>query len=113
MEYIPSPVGAGGTFPLSLASKGSSGVPKNTARWLLRISKDVFTTMAPKGLSVNADRRLEIVTRIGPDLSTGAVWPTPHQPLNRSVTYAWWAASPNAVPATERCWRSVFSVRRI
>lgn len=101
MEYIPSPV-SDTTTPADLAVTGGSGTPKNTARWRLRIPKNVFVLGAGGGGLPNVDIMFTVTTRIGTDVTTGVLWPTPNQPTNISTTHAWWAASPAAVPLTER-----------
>ena len=45
---------------------------------------------------------LTVVTRIGSDTTTGRMWPTAHEPLNASTTYAWCTSSASDVPLTER-----------
>lgn len=103
-EYVPSPVVAtsGGSpdFPSDLASPGLS--PKNTARWRIRVPKAVFTETFPGGGLADQDQFLTIETSIGTNASSGAAWPTAIEPYNRSITYAWWARTPDAVPLTER-----------
>ena len=104
MEYVPCSTEAGNDFSTTLATDGLN--PKNTARWVISI---------PSSMLGNADRRLQVVTRIGSGsggdfqeddavFSTGVMYPTAsrHEPENVSNTYAWFAASPEAVPVTER-----------
>lgn len=88
LEYIPSPVE---TVGRDLDQDGMR--PKNTARWRIRIPVRALPAQ---------DLQLTIHTRIGTDVTTGRVWPTPNQPLNVSTTYTWWTASASAVPITER-----------
>lgn len=105
MEYIPCPTEVANDFSTNLATHANS-IEKNTARWTLRI---------PVAMLGAADRRLEVVTRIGrgnggnasPDsaaFSTGIMYPPASrvEPENVSHTYAWWASTPEVVPATER-----------
>jgi hypothetical protein len=102
-EYIPCSVESAGDFSVDLASTVDS--PKNTARWRIRIpatildkSKDarrdplVFTRDAP----------LAVTTRIGSDLTSGDLYPTPMKPTNRSQTYVYWTEDVQDVPFTER-----------
>lgn len=99
VEHDPSPITAGGTFAVDLATDSTDPhCQRNTARWRIRIPKRVLQT----GLLPDVDQHLRIVTRIGADATTGRRWPTPHQPANLSETFAWWARSVDAVPATER-----------
>jgi hypothetical protein len=100
LEYVPSPV-VEGDFERDLASP-SSGVPKNTARWRLRIPKAAFAPGFPGGRLDDTDTLVSVATRIGTDLTTGTPWPLPRQPWNLSVTWCWWASKSNAVPFTER-----------
>ena len=104
MEYVPCPTEAAADFSTHLATAGT--IEKNTARWVLTIHKESLG---------GADRRIGVATRIGrgdggdaaPDsaaFATGIMYPplARSQPENVSTTYCWWAASANAVPATER-----------
>lgn len=101
MEYIPSPVAAGGsTFSIDLASTGSG--PKNTARWRLVLPRKVFDSSFGGGFGGNADQVVEVTTRLGSDAGSGVAWPTPYQPHNASTTYAWWTANATSVPEVER-----------
>ncbi|MEZ5963860.1 MAG: type II secretion system protein [Planctomycetota bacterium] len=95
LEYVPTPLGAT-PFARDLAAVGTDA--KNTARWRIRIAKAALGTLVP-----NVDQTLTVTTRIGGDLTTGTAWPIANQPRNASTTYAWWAASPDAVPPLERC----------
>jgi Tfp pilus assembly protein PilV len=104
MEYVPCPTEAANDFSVNLAT--ATAVEKNTARWTLRI---------PAAVLGSADRRVDVVTRIGngaafdsgPDsaaFSTGVMYPpvSRTQPQNVSRTYCWWAATTDVVPFTER-----------
>ena len=104
MDYIPCPTEATNDFTTNLAS--NLVVEKNTARWTIRI---------PATMLGSADRRIEAVTRIGHGnavntgidnaaFATGIMYPPAArtEPENISKTYCWWAASPEAVPFTER-----------
>lgn len=106
MEYIPSPVGTTiGTpaFTPDLTSPGTG--PKNTARWTLRLAPSV---LASNGITGNYT--VAVRTRIGAGYGSGStawqqggtIWPTPIDPDNLSVAYAYWANSREAVPFTER-----------
>ena len=104
LEYIPSPIAfpvpTERDFPIDLASDGLG--PKNTARWRIRIPADVFEAGFDGLGFANTDQLVTIDTRIGTELGTGTMWPTPLQPWNVSTTWAWWARTPDAVPLTER-----------
>ncbi len=100
LEYIPSPVNAGGTFATDLESSGFR--PKNTARWRIRVPRRVFEAGFPGGPWSNTDTVVTVRTRLGTDPASGTVWPIAHEPNNLSVTHAWWARMPQAVPLTER-----------
>lgn len=100
LEYIPSPVVAGGAFTRDLATAGTQ--PKNTARWRIRIPRGVFQSGFPGGQWNDVDTMVTVTTRIGSDVTTGRAWPTPYAPANLSTIYAWWAGSPAVVPVTEQ-----------
>ncbi len=114
LEYIPSPLSATPAFTPDLTSSGNG--PKNTARWVLRIDPAVLTNnsfVRVDGSTYNptGDVAMTVRTRIATDLvasgstawqSSGRAWPTPNDPDNLSVTYAWWADSKEDVPITER-----------
>jgi len=117
MEYIPSPISLDASsvpqFSPDLTSGGTG--PKNTARWRLSIDPAVLSANRfynPDGTTYNpsADVVLAVRTRIASGWSSssmawessGAVWPTPDDPDNLSVTYAYWADSKDDVPITER-----------
>ncbi|MEZ5990023.1 MAG: hypothetical protein R3F30_13020 [Planctomycetota bacterium] len=104
LEYIPCPVEAALDFSNNLSS---TIVNPNTARWRIRIPKEVL------GLSgtdlAMADHQLEVRTRIGDDLTSGRAYPTMNDPANLSTTYAWWVDSLEDVPYTER--RSMSATR--
>jgi len=93
-EYVPTPLGTP-AFGRDLASAGTDA--KNTARWRLRIAKAALGSVLP-----DLDQNLTIKTRIGTDPTTGTAWPIPNQPRNCSTTWAFWAASLQAVPPVER-----------
>ncbi|HEX7151090.1 MAG TPA: prepilin-type N-terminal cleavage/methylation domain-containing protein [Thermoanaerobaculia bacterium] len=104
LEYIPSPVdnvasAPANAFATDLTDAGLG--PKNTARWTITIPAGVLTD--------NATWTFE--TRIGSDLTTGVMVPTPNAPSNLSRTYTWRgsdtyifgdANTPPALPITER-----------
>jgi hypothetical protein len=110
MNYIPCPVENPPSFTTNLAT--SSTLPKNTARWVLRLNPNVFTNgsfVDNDGNSYNPtdDVVLKVRTRIwsGTDpANSGTMWPpaSRNSPDNLSVTYAWWADSKEDVPITER-----------
>lgn len=96
LEHVPAPVT--GDFSRDLATPGLGRVYKNTARWRIRIPKEVFAN----GLLSQTDRVVRVVTRIGSSTNTGVRWPTPIEPLNVSETFTWWTRSRDSVPPTER-----------
>ncbi len=113
MQYVPCPVGAGPSFAPDLTSSGFG--PKNTARWKLRISPNVLTSSSFVDVDDNrydptGDVKLQVRTRIATGWAlgdtdwqnSGQMWPTPDDPDNLSVTYAYWADSLEDVPMTER-----------
>ena len=113
MQYVPCPIGAGPSFAPDLTSSGAG--PKNTARWTLRIAPSVTTDGAFVDTAGNAydppgDVVLQVRTRIATGLEAGStawetsgqMWPTPDDPDNLSVTYAYWTDSREDVPMTER-----------
>lgn len=95
-EYLPSPVRSAVAFEQDLATDGD--VPKNTARWRIRIPRRVFAPGFPGGGWPVADRQVTVRTRLS-DLGTTSAAPAT---TNLSTTWAWWARSPEAVPWTER-----------
>ncbi|MGE3172428.1 MAG: hypothetical protein AB7O97_07350 [Planctomycetota bacterium] len=96
LEYVPSPVD--GAFGRDLATASAGSNPRNTARWRIELPSEVFTG----SLLPDTDQLVRVVTRIGTDYGTGQRWPTAHQPMNASETWAWWSRTPAAVPWTER-----------
>ena len=110
MNYIPCPVEAARNFTTDLYT--SSTLPKNTARWKLRLNPNVFTNGSfvdndGNSYSPTDDVVLQVRTRIwsGADpANSGTMWPPAarNAPDNLSVTYAWWADSTEDVPITER-----------
>lgn len=110
MAYIPCPVEAARTFATDLYT--TSTLPKNTARWKLRIDPAVFTNdsfVDNNGVAYQptSDVLLKVRTRIwsGSDpANSGTMWPpaSRNAPENLSVTYTWWADSIEDVPITER-----------
>ena len=102
MEYIPCSCEAANDFSVDLADDGLA-ISKNTARWRIEIPKEVLDGAATGSLlNEGYDYQLEIRTRIGDDLSTGAAYPVVHDPDNLSTTYTWWVDSLDDVPMTER-----------
>lgn len=116
MDYIPSPVTLVGGVPAFTPDLTAAGTgPKNTARWTLRINPAVLTAnrfVQVSGSTYNpaGDVQLQVRTRIASGYglgdsswqNSGTMWPTPSDPDNLSVTYAWWADSKEDVPFTER-----------
>lgn len=82
-----------------LYDTGAQNIPKNTARWLIKI-KDISDSLPESGY-------IKIYTRIGDgdtstdyqDLRTGVLFPSRNQPANVSATYTWIEDIP---PVTER-----------
>ncbi|MDA1194660.1 MAG: prepilin-type N-terminal cleavage/methylation domain-containing protein [Planctomycetota bacterium] len=109
LEYVPCPTPAtaaagGDRFEQDLFTDGD--VPKNTARWRVTLPlAQVRRAFESSPGAQNGDTRDVLVhceTRIGTDLTTGAMWPTRVAPQNASRTYAWFHASPESVPFSER-----------
>ncbi len=95
LEYVPCPMGTGGTFR-NLSSTADK--PKNTARWIITLPHSDY----PKDASGHPqDLVFKVVTRLGDEDSGSFDW-SEGEMENKSVTYAWWAASPEVVPWTER-----------
>ncbi|MEO6594718.1 MAG: hypothetical protein ABIP94_08185 [Planctomycetota bacterium] len=110
MEYIPCPTLAGPSFGRDLTTV-SNTLPKNTARWTLRINPNVLTNGTFVAGNPVGDVLLQVRTRIGSGepggatawRNSGTVFPGPAvQPDNLSATYAWWTDSAEDVPITER-----------
>lgn len=102
-------------FATNLASPGDK--PKNTARWTITVPKRML--LAPGGALM--DRMIRVDTCVDQDRYVDDVLPekgdpdwddfvarkpvdpnTPFDLENQSTTYAWWSASPEIVPFTER-----------
>ncbi len=94
-DYVPSPVWNTGGY-MNLLNEASPSQPKNTMRWRIRIPQTALEREMPNASVITG------TTRIGTDATTGRVWPTPNQPENVTITYAWWSTDPNDVPITER-----------
>jgi type II secretory pathway pseudopilin PulG len=103
LEYIPTPLDAGGSGPFTRNLTTDGNRAKNTARWRITIPD----------ADLPNDGMITIETRIGNDLTTGALYPTRNEPTNLSRTYLWrgsdlWtfgdgtAANPPHLPLTER-----------
>jgi hypothetical protein len=97
LEYVPSPTGPKLDFSRDLSTAGAG--PKNTARWRLTIPGSVFrdrrfVTRAGEYHDPGQDVCLKTETRFSRRNGSGAG--------RSSVTYAWWAATADAVPITER-----------
>ncbi len=96
--------GAGVDFCANLVL--SANRPKNTASWVITVSKDALDRA--ENLGAGTEKVVTIETRIGTDLSTGVVWPVANQPANLSTTYAWrsnvtlYDATQAFVPFSER-----------
>ncbi|PIE23528.1 MAG: hypothetical protein CSA62_06710 [Planctomycetota bacterium] len=102
MDYIPCACETANDFSVNLATFGEAK-SKNTARWLIEIPNDVLNGASTGSLlSEGTDYRLEVRTRLGTDLNTGTVYPTPNDPDNLSTTYTWWVDDLGDVPITER-----------
>lgn len=97
-EYIPCTTEAANSFAKNLTSTLSG--PKNTARWRIKLPGEVLGLTGTE-LAL-ADKVLEVRTRIGDDLTTGAMYPTANDPENLTRTYAYWLESKEGVPHTER-----------
>ncbi|MBX3462016.1 MAG: prepilin-type N-terminal cleavage/methylation domain-containing protein [Planctomycetes bacterium] len=117
MPYVPSPVKlASGVPSFDVCDLTTAGTgPKNTARWRLTLQPGVLTNSMFVDNSGNhynptGDVVLQVRTRIASGLAAGddtwqqggRTFPTPVQPDNLSVTYAWWTDSAQDVPFTER-----------
>jgi hypothetical protein len=113
MPYVPCPTSAGPSYAMDLTQPGIG--PKNTARWTLRIAPAVLSNGSFAAGNPVGDVMMRIRTRIATGYTTGTstwgsgawensgtMWPTPNDPDNLSVTYAWWADSMEDVPITER-----------
>lgn len=81
-DYIPCTCEAANDFTTGLAAAGDK--PKNTARWVITVAKAGLDLQFGGGNS-----QVTVETRIGNNLSTGAMWPVANQPANLSRTYAW------------------------
>jgi len=108
LDYVPCPTPnmAGGTnrFERDLAWSGAA--PKNTARWRITLPtaavRKAFESAPGSADGDTADRVITLETRIGSDITTGAMWPTRRDPQNVSRTYAWYYGSAADVPFSER-----------
>jgi prepilin-type N-terminal cleavage/methylation domain-containing protein len=110
LEYVPCPMltsDSSGAAPFGRdLNDATANVPKNTARWTIELPLARLRTAYQSGPGLNngdaVDRLLSVETRLGADLSTGAMWPTKNRPENVSKTYCWFHASVNTVPFSER-----------
>src|SRR5690606_33128331 len=93
LEHIPSPVG-GVAFDPDLATASDAPIPRNTARWRLRIPASVAAQRASDAV----EEPVEIRTWLEP--APGAAEGAPGARV--STTWAWWCASPESVPVVER-----------
>ena len=112
LEYVPAPCEVATDFSRNLNSLGDG--PKNTARWVITIPREVFDSSRFVDVNgaysnPNADVTLTIRTSIWDDsladdknLAFGTVYPAPYKPDNFSETYTWWSDSNTDVPFTER-----------
>lgn len=108
LDYVPCPMpntAAGADrFARDLAWSGDQ--PKNTARWRVTLPlaalRSAWESTPGAGDGDAADRLVAVDTRLGGDLSTGAMWPTRVEPQNLSSTYTWFHASAQTVPFSER-----------
>ena len=109
LDYVPCPTPSSSTgpdrFDRSLYTTGSE-IPKNTARWTIELPpaavRKGFESQPGANDGDAADRVIAVETRLGNDLETGTMWPTRHKPADRSVSYAYFHASPATVPYSER-----------
>ena len=99
LQYIPAPVenlpdyASPAPFATNLVTPGVEA--KNTARWIITIPSS----------ALRDDQLLEIETRIGSDLTTGAAFPIANGPSNLSRTYVWRGSDAwieQNLPITER-----------
>jgi hypothetical protein len=110
LEYVPCPMihsesGAAPPFERDLHS-AVANVPKNTARWTIEVPlaeiRRAYEAAPGTGDGDRADLLLTAETRLGTRTTTGTMWPVRDEPRNLSRTYAWFHASPNTVPFSER-----------
>jgi prepilin-type N-terminal cleavage/methylation domain-containing protein len=110
LEYVPCPMinTASSTAPPFERDlyNATANVPKNTARWTVEIPlakvRQVYETSVGANNGDAVDRLFTLTCRLGADRTTGAMWPTANAPENLSKTYAWFHASPDTVPWSER-----------
>ncbi len=95
-DYIPCTVEAANDFSKNLTN--TTATPKNTARWIINISRAALD----REYGAGNDVLMSVQTRIGLDLGTGAIWPVTNQPTNLSTTYVWRSNDPEFVPFSER-----------
>jgi type II secretory pathway pseudopilin PulG len=117
LEYIPSPPGPTADFSRNLAVAGD--LPKNTARWTIRIPGSVLLTnrfyqfngSSWQQVTPTGDVRLTVRTHLwdpsvtgdtDTNIRSGTSWPTPYVPENVSETYTWWGNNREDVPFSER-----------
>jgi len=109
LEYVPCPTPSTSTgtdrFARDLYT-ASSSLPKNTARWTIELPlpavRKAFETVFNALDGDTYDRIVTLETRIGRDLTTGTMWPTRHEPQNRTVAYAYFYGDRDDVPFSER-----------
>lgn len=120
MEYIPAPMEVppfGGANPAAFSRNltQANDFPKNTARWIITVPNSAGV------LPTNS--MITIETRIGPDNTTGVMYPTANKPQDLSRTYTWrgtdtWLfgdgtfANPGRLPITER-WQIIGDPRHL
>ncbi len=116
MQYIPSPLENFATNlsnPVAFSTDlTSTAAEKNTARWVIRVSRNDLNAAMSAALSTT-NAPITIETRLGSDLTTGTLYPTRNHPANLSRTYHWrgsalWLygdgtdANPPNLPMSER-----------
>lgn len=109
LDYVPCPTPGstapgGDRFERDLYT--NADVPKNTARWRVTIPlasvRRAYETSPGAGNGDAYDLLMRCDTRMGTDPDTGTRWPTRVSPQNLSSSYAWFHASAESVPFSER-----------
>ena len=110
LEYIPCPtpgsaVATAPSFERDLYTT-TVDVPKNTARWTLEVPMATLQAKLASPAGANnghtIDRVLEVRTRFGTDLTTGAMYPVRNAPANLSRSYAYFYGLSTGIPFSER-----------
>jgi len=109
LDYVPCPTpdsSAPGSAPFVRDLAWSGSVPKNTARWRVTLPlarvRGAFEAMPGANDGDVRDVLIACETRIGTDLSTGTMWPARSRPQDLSTTYAWFNATAESIPYSER-----------